>query len=96
MPSIVMDDLGKMRLESISFFTFALLGFTFVVKLAWNSLQKDFPRMPKLSYRRAVSLVFLVGCLFMLILTMISGARELLTPGAWKKEGLTYKLQDKK
>src|SRR5262245_44535701 len=30
--------------------------------------------------------------LFVLVLTMISGARELMTPGAWKKEGLTYKL----
>ena len=25
---------------------------------------------------------------------MISGARELMTPGAWKKEGFTYKLND--
>jgi hypothetical protein len=29
---------------------------------------------------------------FGLVLTMISGARELLTPGAWDKVGATYKL----
>lgn len=96
MPQIMIEDAGKMRLESISFFALALFGFTFLVKLAWNFLQKDFPKVPKLSYGKAFSLVFLISCLFMLILTMISGARELLTPGAWKKEGFTYKLQDKK
>ena len=26
------------------------------------------------------------------VLTMIAGARELLTPGAWEKQGLQYKL----
>ncbi len=32
------------------------------------------------------------GLLFVLVLTMISGARELMTPGAWEKEGFTYVL----
>src|SRR5262249_55804861 len=32
------------------------------------------------------------GLLFLLVLTMISGARELMTPGAWEKQGLTYRL----
>jgi hypothetical protein len=30
--------------------------------------------------------------LFLLVLTMISGARELMTPGAWEKKGFTYQL----
>ena len=34
--------------------------------------------------------------LFLLVLTMISGARELMTPGAWKKDGITYTLDDGK
>jgi hypothetical protein len=25
---------------------------------------------------------------------MISGARELMTPGAWEKQGVTYRLAD--
>jgi hypothetical protein len=33
-----------------------------------------------------------LGLLFVLVLTMISGARELMTPGAWEKRGLTYRL----
>src|SRR5262249_35186152 len=33
------------------------------------------------------------GLLFVLVLTMISGARELMTPGAWEKQGLTYRLK---
>lgn len=32
------------------------------------------------------------GLLFVVVLTMISGARELLTPGAWEKVGVTYRL----
>jgi hypothetical protein len=38
--------------------------------------------------------VTLWGLLFLLILTMISGARELMTPGAWEKHGSTYELKD--
>jgi Kef-type K+ transport system membrane component KefB len=94
MPSVTMEEVSEMRLESISFFAFALLGFTWLIKLAWNFLRKDFPKLPQISYLRALTLVFLIGCLFMLILTMISGARELLTPGAWKKQGFTYKLNE--
>ncbi|MEX2173364.1 MAG: hypothetical protein WD872_03320 [Pirellulaceae bacterium] len=38
-------------------------------------------------------MVALWGLLFVIVLTMISGARELMTPGAWEKQGLTYKLR---
>ena len=47
-----------------------------------------------LGYRRALSLVVLWGVLFVIVLTMISGARELMTPGAWKKQGWTYQLAE--
>jgi hypothetical protein len=40
--------------------------------------------------------VTLWGLLFLLILTMISGARELMTPGAWEKHGSTYRLKDER
>ena len=36
------------------------------------------------------------GLCFVVVLTMISGARELMTPGAWKKQGWTYTLADAK
>jgi hypothetical protein len=50
--------------------------------------------MPRLTYGKACGLTLLWGLLFIIVLTMISGARELMTPGAWKKEGLTYKLSE--
>jgi hypothetical protein len=33
--------------------------------------------------------------LFVLVLTMISGARELMTPGAWEPNGATHRLANK-
>jgi hypothetical protein len=59
----------------------------------WNALRTDFPRLPRLSYFKGLGLVFLWGLLFLLVLTMISGARELMTPGAWEKKGLLYELK---
>ena len=50
--------------------------------------------MPRLSYGKAVGLAALWGLLSALVLTMISGARELMTPGAWEKKGATYQLVD--
>jgi hypothetical protein len=96
MPSITLTDAASMRLQSISFFLVVFLVVSLVVRLLWNALRSDFPRLPHLSYPKAVGLVGLWGLLFLLVLTMISGARELMTPGAWKKDGLTYSLDDPK
>ena len=93
MPAVTLSDLARMRVSTISFFLVVFLVCAWVVRWLWNSARKDFPRLPYLTFRRAVSLVALWGLLFLLILTMISGARELMTPGAWKKEGFTYKLK---
>ena len=92
MPSFTLSDAASMRLEVISFFGLAFLACSAVIRWIWNSLRTDFPRLPVLSFRRALGLTFVWGCLFLLVLTMISGARELMTPGAWRKDGLTYKL----
>jgi hypothetical protein len=80
------------RVQAISFFLLALLICTAVVRWLWNALQKDFPLLPRLSYGKALAGVLLWGLLFIIVLTMISGARELMTPGAWQKQGFTYKL----
>ena len=71
-----------------------LLLSAWAVKALWGVLKKDLSWLPTLSYGRALSLVILWGLLFVVVLTMISGARELMTPGAWKKHGWTYKLAD--
>jgi hypothetical protein len=85
-------DLARMRLEVISFFLLALLIFAGILQAIWNGLRKDFTRLPRLSYFRALGVIGLWGLLFLLVLTMISGARELMTPGAWEKVGATYRL----
>jgi hypothetical protein len=87
-----LTDLARQRLEVISFFLLGLLICTGVIRRVWNGLRNDFPVLPRLSYARALGIIVLWGLLFVLVLTMISGARELMTPGAWEKKGLTHRL----
>jgi hypothetical protein len=87
-----LTDLARQRLEVISFFLLGLLICAAVIRWVWNGLRKDFAVLPRLSYARALGIIVLCGLLFVLVLTMISGARELMTPGAWEKKGLTYRL----
>lgn len=96
MPSVTLTDAASLRLQSISFFLVVFLVSALVIRWIWNALTTDFPRLPRLSYPKALGLVGLWGLLFLLVLTMISGARELMTPGAWKKDGITYTLDDEK
>ena len=93
MPSLTLTDLARLRLETISFFLVLLLVGALFIKLLWNGLCRDFARLPRLTYPRALILTVLWGLLFILVLTMISGARELMTPGAWEKNGVTYRLK---
>lgn len=92
MPSITLSDFARLRLETASFFLLGLLVSAVVVRWCWNLLARDFPRLPPLRYGGALALVTLWGLLFVIVLTMISGARELMTPGAWVRQGMTYKL----
>jgi len=91
MTVITLTDLAKSRLDALSFFIVLYLLISWVVKLLWNHLQKTFTALPKLDYKRALALVFLSGLLFYVVLTMISGAREVLTPGVWEKQGVGYR-----
>jgi len=84
----------EMRLQAISFFLLLLLLCTLVVWRLWNYLGRDLTWLPKLSFGKALAGVLLWGLAAFIVLTMISGARELMTPGAWKQDGLTYKLAD--
>jgi hypothetical protein len=87
-----LTDTALHRLQAISFFLAVFVGCGFLVRWLWNRVQRDFPAWPRLSIVGSMSLVFLWGLLFVIVLTMISGARELMTPGAWKQQGFTYKL----
>ena len=92
MPSFNLTDAATARIDTLSFFLLLFLASSLVVWRVWNGLRSDFPKLPRLSYRKSLGLVGLWGLLFLLVLTMISGARELMTPGAWKKDGVTYTL----
>jgi hypothetical protein len=89
-----LTEIARMRIEAISFFLAVLLAMAGVVQVVWNCLRGAFARLPRLNYWRALGLVFLWGLLFSVVLSMISGARELMTPGAWEKQGATYRLKD--
>jgi len=92
MTSIVLTDLAEARIEVISFFIAIYLFLTLVVKFLWNRLAKGFPSLPAINFRKALCLMLVSGLFMYVILTMISGARELMTPGAWEKEGISYRL----
>ncbi len=92
--TLTLSDIFRMRLQTVSFFFLIILISAWVIRIFWNSLQKEFPRLLPLSYKAALLGTILWGLLFLFVLTMISGARELMTPGAWKQVGRTYQLRD--
>jgi len=67
---------------------------SFGVQRLWNYVVVDFPAVPEISFKRAVAIMALWGLVFVVVLTMISGARELMTPQAWepKPNGWTHQL----
>lgn len=64
------------------------------VQRLWNSLCTSVTVLPRIGYARALLLVLAWAALLVVVLGMISSARELLTPGAWKKQGWTYRLSN--
>jgi hypothetical protein len=95
-PMYVLTDEARPRVDAISFFVLVILLSALCVKWLWNGLCRDFPKWPRITYRRSLALCLVWGLFFTVVLTMISGARELMTPGAWKRSGTTYQLTDAK
>jgi hypothetical protein len=93
MPVITLSDVAALRLSGISFFVALILLVAWFIRFLWNYLRSDFPKLPLLDYRRSLALVLLLGLCFNIVLLMISGTRELMTPGAWEKHGTTYQLK---
>jgi len=87
-------DIYRLRLEEISFFIFLLLVCAFVLKVLWNYAFKGIATIPRLRFLQALCVALLFGLVMLLILTMISGIREVLTPGAWRHQGTSYRLND--
>jgi hypothetical protein len=94
--TVRLTDMAEIRLQNISFFLAGFLLSAYLIKSLWNYLHKEWPVLPRLSYGRALGVTAVWGLVFVLVLTMISGARELMTPAAWEKDGRTFKVvQDK-
>jgi hypothetical protein len=89
-----LNDVVRLRLEDISFFAVLLLLCALGVKLVWNYLAKGLPALPRINFLRAACLTGILGLMMLLVLSMISGARELLTPGVWRRQGSAYRLND--
>lgn len=92
MPAAGLTEVAQVRLSVISFFLLGIVLSSVAIWILWNWLAVDFTWLPRLTFGKAGALVVLWGLLFVVVLTMISGARELMTPGAWRKAGLTYDL----
>ena len=91
---LVLTDAGRLRYEAVSFFLVMLLLSALAVRLLWNYLARDFPALPRLSFAKSLGVVARWGLLVLVVLTMIAAAREMMTPGSWKKQGLLYTLDD--
>src|SRR5947209_3675384 len=73
MPTFLLTDMARMRIQTISFFLLGLLLSSALIQWIWNSLRKDFTVLPRLSYAKALCVVTMWGLLFVLVLTMIAG-----------------------
>ena len=89
-----LNDLYRLRLQEISFFLVLLLVCALVLKFLWNNSFKGFASVPRLKFLQALCAALLFGLVMLLVLTMISGIREVLTPGAWRRQGTSYRLND--
>jgi hypothetical protein len=88
-----LTDVARMRGEDISFFLFLLALSALGVRFLWNYLARDF-QWPRLTFFKAFCLTGLLGLAMALALTIISGAREVMTPEAWTRQGSHYRLND--
>jgi hypothetical protein len=87
-------DIARARFQVISFFFVLYLAMALIYRWAWNSLARDFVKLPRISYRGALAALAVCGLFIYVVLTMISGARELMTPGAWARIGVSYRLRE--
>lgn len=83
---------GARQVSAISFFAVVWLVSAIAIRWLWNSLAQDFSAIPRLSFGRALAGTALWSLALFVVLTMIAGSRELLTPGAWQPQGVLYKL----
>ena len=92
MPAVTLSDFGANRLIGISTALFVLIiVVATLLMVCWNKLVEG-STWPKLSHPKAIGVAFLAGLFSFLVLVMIAGSRELLTPKAWQPNGILYKI----
>ncbi len=92
MPSFSLTEVAEARLDAISFFLLAFALSALLLRWAWNVLAREFAWMPRLRYLQAVAVLVVSGLFVHVALSLIAGARELMTPGAWMRTGATHRL----
>jgi len=92
MPSFSLTEVAEARLDAISLFLVGFALSALILQWAWNLLARDFAWMPRLSYFRALAALVVSGLFVYVALSLIAGARELMTPGAWVRTGSTHRL----
>ena len=92
MPAVTLSEFGANRLIGISTALFVLIiVVATLLMVCWNKLVEG-STWPKLSHPKAIGVAFLAGLFSFLVLVMIAGSRELLTPKAWQPNGILYKI----
>jgi hypothetical protein len=81
-----LTDPARAKVQAISFFLLVMLACAAALRVVWNHLREDFPRLPALGFGKALGLVMLWGLLVIVVLTVVAAARELL-PSDEKPEG---------
>lgn len=92
MPSFSLTEIAEARLDAISFFLVGFALSALLLKWAWNLLARDFGWLPRLRYHHALAALVVSGLFVYVALSLIAGARELMTPGAWVRTGSTHQL----
>ncbi len=92
MPSISLTEVAEARLDAISLFLVAFALAAWILLKAWNRLARDFSWMPCLRYRGALAALVVSGLFVYTAMSLIAGARELMTPGAWVRTGSTHRI----
>jgi hypothetical protein len=90
-PATSLTDVARRRLEVLSFFLWALVLGGVAIHRLWNRLARR-GWVLALTARQAVLMVGLWSMGSMVVLIMVSGARELMIPGAWGRHGVVRAL----
>src|SRR5579862_293070 len=65
--TVSLSDMAEIRLQNISFFLAGFLLSAFLIRLLWNYLAKEWPWLPRISYRRALGVTLVWGLIFVLV-----------------------------